>query len=130
MTIRIMVLLKRKPGLSPEAFRRAYEQGHSRLAVKLFGHLWSQYRRHYLGSANTFMEVKGAPSDNSGAELSAAPFDVITELVFENAADLDAMNRVVAENQALLAEDEGRMFDRPACLLVRCDTVEEDLPRR
>jgi hypothetical protein len=129
MAIKVIVLLKRKPGMTPEAFRHAYETGHARLAVKLFGHLWIAYRRHYLGSANSFVDVKGAPAVGSIAETSAAPFDVITELVFENAAALEEMNRIVAQNRALLAEDEERMFDRPNCLLVMCDTVEEDLSR-
>src|SRR5882757_444769 len=127
MTIRIMVLLKRKHGMSPEEFRQKYEGRHARLAVSLFGHLWSAYRRHYLGSANSFVHVKGAPTSTSEGDNSSAPFDVITELVFDEAADLDEMNRIVAENQALLSEDEEHMFDRPNCLLIRCDTIEEDL---
>ena len=127
MTIRIMVLLKRKQGMSPEEFREKYERGHVRLAVKLFGHLWTAYRRHYLGSANSFVQVKGAPTDGAESDSPSAPYDVITELVFDDAADLDEMNRVVAQNQALLSEDEKRMFDRPSCLLVRCSTIEEDL---
>jgi hypothetical protein len=129
MAIRVLVMLKRKPGMTPADFRQEYENGHARLAVELFGHLWTAYRRHYLGSANTFVDVKGAPMDGSRAELPTTQFDVITELVFENAADLEAMNRIVAENRALLAQDEERLFDRPNCLLVMCDTVEEDSGR-
>jgi hypothetical protein len=126
MTIRVLVLLKRKPGMSAEEFRRAYESGHSRLAVRLFGHLWKQYRRHYLGAANSFTDVRGAAAETTTAEFPA-PFDVITELVLDDLSAFEEMNCIVAQNRELLAEDEERLFDRPNCRILVCDTVEEKL---
>ena len=127
MAIRVLALLKRKPGMDPAAFRQEYETGHARLAVKLFGHLWSGYRRHYLGASNSFIDVKGAPSGAADAESSEPTYDVVTEMVYENRAAFDEVNRIVMENRVLLAEDEERLFDRANCRLVVCDTVEEDL---
>ena len=71
MSIKVIVMLKRKPGLSPEEFRHKYETGHAPLAVKLFGHLWTEYRRNYLGAANSFVDVKGAPVAGSVDTISA-----------------------------------------------------------
>ena len=44
MPIRHIIMVRRKQGLSPEEFRRGYEESHSRIAVRLFGHLFLSYR--------------------------------------------------------------------------------------
>ena len=65
MAIKVILMLKRKPGMTPAAFREEYETGHSRLGLKLFGHLWKEYRRNYLGVMNNFVYAtqtgRGAP---------------------------------------------------------------------
>ena len=127
MGARILVFIKRNPALTPEGFRHMYETGHSRLAVRLFGHLWSSYKRHYLGSANSFADVKGAPVGATSPDQVEGGYDVITELVFKDERAMEENNRILAENRAIIEEDEERTFDRAACWLVMCDTVEEDL---
>ena len=44
--VKILWLLKRKSGITPEQFRERYER-HSRLGKKLAGHLISRYKRNY-----------------------------------------------------------------------------------
>lgn len=126
MPIKLLVMVRRKPGLSPEAFRQGYETGHARLAVRLFGHLWTEYRRNYLGAAHSFVQGGGPKAGEDGG-AGEAGYDVISELIFPDVAALDEMNRLALEHQALLAQDEELYFDRPHCWMVACETVEEDL---
>ena len=128
MAIKTILLLKRRPGLSAEDFRTAYETRHSRLALRLFGHLWLAYRRSYLGPANRFSDAAGTPTD-AGAAGADSPYDVITEIVYRDRAALEESNRIAAipENARLLAEDEASMFDREACLASIVEVIEEDL---
>ena len=130
MSIKVMLMLRRKDGMTPDAFRAAYEGGHSRLGLRLFGHLWTAYRRNYLGAANHFAAEAGTPTRGTSAE-SACPYDVITEMVFEDAAALDEMNRIASlpENKRLLSEDEETLFDRKNCWTSVCEVLEEDLSR-
>ncbi|CAN7442920.1 EthD domain-containing protein [Phenylobacterium sp. LjRoot225] len=129
MPIKLLVMVKRKPGLSPEAFREGYENGHARLAVELFGHLWTEYRRNYLRAAHSFVEG-GGPTDGEQAADAGVGYDVVSELVFPDRAALDEMNRLALEHHDQLKQDEERYFDRPHCWMVACETLEEDLSAR
>jgi len=128
MAVKLMVFLKRKPGLSPAEFRDLYENRHSRIGMKMLGHLWTGYRRNYLGSANSFAKAEGAPLNAEDAELDA-PFDVVTEFVFADWSDLEEQNRLATlpENKAILSEDEETLFDREHCYASVCEVLEEDL---
>ena len=130
MPIKVILMLRRKPGMSPEAFRSAYEGGHSRLGLRLFGHLWREYRRNYLGPANSVAAEARTPTE-VGAGQAECPCDVITEMVFEDMAALEEMNRIasIPENQRLLSEDEETLFDRENCWTSMCEVIEEDLSR-
>ena len=128
MPVKVMLMLRRKEGMTPDEFRAAYEEGHSRLGLRLFGHLWSEYRRNYLGAANSFAAESGTPTDAAPAD-SECPYDVITELVFKDRAALEEMNRIAAipENKRLLSEDEETLFDRERCWTAMCEVLNEDL---
>ncbi len=128
MPVKVMLMLRRKGGMTPQEFRAAYEAGHSRLGLRLFGHLWSEYRRNYLGAANSFAAESGTPTDAT-ASGSECPYDVITELVFKDMAALEEMNRIAAipDNKRLLSEDEETLFDRERCWTAMCEVLNEDL---
>ena len=120
MPIKKIVLVKRKPGLSAEQFRDGYENSHSRIAVRLFGHLWLEYRRNYLLSGYNFT------GDGGGAD--EVGFDAVSEFTLRDEAALEEMNRIAMANQELIKEDEARWFDQSRCWLVVADTrVEEGL---
>ena len=121
MPVKMMVMVKRKQGLSAEAFRNGYENGHSRLAVRLFGHLWTEYRRSYLGSGNSFSGYL------AGAGEADAGYDAISEIVFRDAAGVEEMLRIATEHYDEIRTDELRWFDRANCWMLTCDTVEEEL---
>jgi hypothetical protein len=121
MPIKMIVMVRRKQGLSPEAFRHGYENTHSRLAVSLFGHLWAEYRRSYLLSGRNFGDAGSAHGpDQIG-------FDAISEFVLHDEAALAEMGRIGLANAQLIHADEVRWFDRKHCWVVACETIEEDL---
>lgn len=126
MSVKLMVMVRRRQDLSPDQFREGYENGHARLAVRLFGHLWTEYRRNYLGAAHNFAHGIGwADTENT---RSADPgYDAISEIIFPDMAAIEEMNRIAAEHQAEIQEDEHRRFDRSHCWLVACETIEHDL---
>lgn len=128
MPVKSIVMLKRKQGLTPAEFRTSYEARHSRLALRLFGHLWLEYRRNYLGPANRFAAEAGTPTDDAAAGTSC-PYDAITEIVYHDRAALEESNRIAAlpENARLLAEDEASLFDREASFAAVVEVFEEDL---
>ena len=118
MAVKKMVLVRRKKGLSSEEFREGYENSHSRIAMRLFGHLWLSYTRNYLLPGRNFKSAQFDGVDEMG-------FDAISEFVLRDEAAWDEMNRIAAENTALIKEDEARWFDQIHCWLADCDPVVE-----
>ena len=119
MPIKMLVLVRRKAELSPEQFRDGYENSHSRIAVRLFGHLWLSYRRNYLTSARNF------DGDLSGIDVVG--FDAISEFVLRDEAAAAEMGRIAGEHIEELQADEARWFDLTHCWKVSCETIVEDL---
>jgi len=124
MPIKMIVMVRRKPGLSPEEFRDGYENSHSRIAVELFGHLWTAYRRNYLVSGRRFSEGKSMIGQRSPDEIG---FDAISEYILADEAALEEMGRIAAENFNMIKADEALWFDQQQSWSVTCETVEEDL---
>lgn len=123
MPIKMIVMVKRKPGLSPEEFRDGYENSHSRIAVRLFGHLWTEYRRNYLRTGRTFTD--GNVQGSRGPDEIG--YDAISEFVLPDEAALAEMGRIAGENLAMIKADEALWFDQAKCWTVMAETMEEDL---
>lgn len=121
--IKMILLVKRNPNLTPGEFREGYETRISRRAVRSFGHLWESYRRHYVVSAQTFGAAAGLPADQ------AFPYDAITEIIFKDRASLEEQGRISSrpENRAAINADEEAFFDRRACWSIMTEVLEEDL---
>ena len=119
MPIKKIVMVKRKQGLSPEEFRDGYENSHSRIAVRLFGHLWTEYRRNYLTTGYNFDQNNGGPEEIG--------FDAVSEFILPDEAAYAEMGRISAENHEMIKEDEAKWFDQSHCWIVDCETIEEDL---
>jgi hypothetical protein len=126
MPVKVMMMLKRKPGMTQKEFCHAYETGHSRLGLKLFGHLWLEYRRHYVNNANNFLGEGGIPDEGGGE--GKHPCDAISEMVFPDMAAVEESNRIATlpENRRLLTEDEDRMFDRANCWITIVEMMTDD----
>jgi hypothetical protein len=123
MPIKMIVMVKRRPDLTPEQFREGYENSHSRIAVRLFGHLWLEYRRNYLLQGRSF--EPGAHGATGGPE--AIGFDAVSEYVLRDAGAQAEMARIAQEHWDLIKEDEARWFDQSRCWSVTCETMVEDL---
>lgn len=125
MTVKAIILSKRKPGLTHEQFRQQYDE-HVELALKYFGHLWVSYKRHFLGPV-TFLESAWPPPENP----PEGPYDAVAELVYRDMAALEEQGRIIAADPELgrvTVEDEMRTFDRSVtCITFQVDTVETDL---
>jgi hypothetical protein len=100
---KLLIFLKRRPGMSVEAFRDYYERVHSKLGEKYSGGA-RRYVRRYL-------EPFPAPLAPGSAELD---FDVVTELWYDDRAALekDLQRSSRADIAREIMADEERLFDR------------------
>lgn len=104
---RVLVLLKRKPGLTFDEFRDHYEASHAKHGERYFGHLFASYRRNYIAEGTRFCD--GAVIENA--------YDCVTELVFREVGDYAELRRIASdpEVQRVLSEDEAKFLDRTLC---------------
>lgn len=100
--IKFISLLKRRQGLSFEDFIDYYENKHVPLG--------KEYVREALHYQRRFLRPAALPT----GESAQPGYDCILEIWFENQAKMDAaMARLASPDiSKLLAEDEGRLFDR------------------
>jgi hypothetical protein len=120
MPIKILWMLKRKPGTTPAQFREHYERSHAAIARKYVGHLLMSYTRNYQTEA-----WGGTASEPEGFRKRAFEYDCITELLVADEAAFEEMGRIFGEPAASaeLIEDELRFLDRGATVMLRCDMV-------
>jgi uncharacterized protein (TIGR02118 family) len=121
--IKLVILLKRKPGLSQEDFRRHYENRHAPLALKYLDHLLLDYRRNYPQRELSYL------SSNLASPESGGSYDAVAEMVVADSAALEELYRVLADPQvkSVIAEDEARFLDRDSIRIMVCE--EERSPR-
>lgn len=113
---KILLLMKRRPDISVEAFRDYYENHHVPLCSKYMAGI-SRYVRRYLDPQ---------PHAESGRN-DELPYDVITEMWFEDEATykgtLDYITTTVMPDEVV--QDELKFFDRPTmriATVVECET--------
>lgn len=115
---KLIILAKRKPGISMDEFRHYYEEHHAVLAQKLSPPLVRRYVRNYL------FPVQGELSSQG-----EAPFDCVTETWFDSEADYRRTIEGLAaapDKIAILARDEENLFDRSKIwwfTSVQCESV-------
>jgi hypothetical protein len=110
MTVTLITLLKRRPGMSKADFIAYYEAHHRLIGEKVLGGYATRYIRRFLH-----------PTDDEDRHEDA---DVVMEIDFPDAATRDACFAAMAD-EATMAEivaDEERLFDRAR---IRTFTVEE-----
>jgi hypothetical protein len=102
-TFKVLIFLKRRPGMSLAEFRDYYENVHSKLGEKYAVGL-RRYIRRYVQPLPA--AVPGIPD-----ELG---FDVITELWFDDRAVADKVAQFASRGElpAEVLADEERVFDR------------------
>jgi hypothetical protein len=116
---RVLILLKRKPGLSFDAFRTHYEGSHAKLGEKYFGHLFASYRRNYIPSGMRL-------ADHNMVEPA---YDCVTELVFREPGGYAELKRIASDPEVreILIADEERFLDRTACHNALSEPIESHL---
>ena len=99
--IKMMVLIKRKDGISMQAFRDHYENVHVPLIRRLHPTL-GHYRRNYIDAGRTAMPVERQPD-----------FDVITEAFFDDWAAFERFRATSAspEVRRQVLDDEALFVD-------------------
>lgn len=103
---KILLFMKRRQGMSREAFRQYYEAHHVPLALKSSDGLYRYVRR--------YLEPLPRVETGLGEDLG---YDVITELWFTNEQIFKGTVKYLSTN--ILSEeivaDEKMLFDRAAC---------------
>ncbi|MGM5069125.1 EthD domain-containing protein [Rhodococcus qingshengii] len=118
---KIMVLLKRRPGLTMDEFIEHYEGHHAQLGIK-FAPNMIHYGRHY---------IRAIPDVLDGT-VREPEYDVITEVHFENRASFEENGKLMQDPQALaeLIADEEYLFDRSKKSRVVVEDHSSDLGTR
>ncbi|API60837.1 hypothetical protein BSL82_17395 [Tardibacter chloracetimidivorans] len=113
--VKMIMLIKRKSGLTPEEFKKHYEAYHSKLGQKFFGHLMTSYKRNYVA-----LSRQGIGSATRTVEWG---YDCITEFIYPNMAARMEVVRLakVPEIARELREDEAKFADGPATIMMRCE---------
>ena len=115
---KILLFMKRKPGMSVEAFRDYYENHHVPLALK-YSTAVSRYTRRYL-------EPRPNPDTGESGEL---PYDVITELWFDNEevwrGTVQYLETTVMSDE--IVSDEANLFDRSTMRMATVVEHETDM---
>lgn len=109
--LKVIALLRRKPGLSRADFIAWYETRHAPLIRSLFPEMLD-YRRNYVDRDGTFE-----------SPVAAIDFDSVTEMRFADRAAYDRFLARAAEPDVAraIAEDEENVFDRAATRMFLVD---------
>jgi EthD domain len=122
--IKVLWLLKRKSGITPQQFRERYER-HARLGRKLAGHLIARYKRNYKTEA----WGGGTPTTHDGSTQFRPiqwEYDCVSEVSFASLADYEANKKIFAEPEIArqFYEDEEDFLDRKSVIMLKCDEVD------
>jgi len=115
---KILLFMKRRPGMTLEDFRNYYETRHAPLALQQ-GSSMARYIRRYI-------EPQPNPATGEAGEL---PYDVVTELWF---SEEKAFRGTVAYLSTTImpdeiVEDEKKLFDRSTMRMATVIEYESDL---
>ena len=115
---KILLFLKRRPGMSVEDFRRYYEEVHAPLCLKYMDGV-SRYLRRFIDPL---------PNPETG-EAGDLAYDVITELWFEDEATCRATAEYLSTSvmPEEVVADEKNLFDRPRTRIALVVENETDL---
>jgi len=114
--IKRIILLKRKPGLSPEQFRKQYEEVHVPLALNLLPTV-RKFVRNYVITTNAI------PTSNEEPE-----FDCITEQWFDDMEAYQAMMEAAAGDAGQALKHSGQVFvDGAAVVRFLVEEVESEI---
>jgi hypothetical protein len=113
---KIIMPLRRKPGMSVEAFRNYYETYHRRIGEKYLAGYATRYMRRYTDAL-----------PDADGQMQDPDFDVLLEIWFPDAETFQvcAARFVTPEAEKEIREDEEQLFDRrhmPTYALHECES--------
>lgn len=118
--VKVMILDRRKQGMSFEAFRDYYENVHAPMFLSMVPEI-SGYRRNYLSPI-------AAVENLEGWDLDTPDYDCIVEMIYKTQEDYDnAMAFLLSEAAQPLAEDEENFLDRRSMALFAADPVDSSI---
>ncbi|MCB2059367.1 MAG: EthD domain-containing protein [Novosphingobium sp.] len=114
--LKLVFLLKRKPGMSIEEYHEYYQNRHRLLGEKAMAGAQRYVRRHVVPEKN--------PITGEAIEL---PFDTVMEIWWDSRSDWDAMQAEIAENglgQEIYADEENifASHDNPVFTVEEADS--------
>lgn len=115
---KVMILIKRRPGMSMEEFIDYYETRHAVLGASTLP-MMTGYVRHYL-------RPLGSHVGDGAAEL---PYDVLTEITFKDEGGFHEAMAVLAvpETAAEITADEAKLFDRSTITFMHVEDRATDM---
>ncbi len=119
--VKMVWLLRRKPGITHEQFRDHYESSHAVLGQTYFGHLITSYVRNYNPPAKT--PGPGATATEQVLAAKGWDYDCFTEWELPTETALDEVFALLADPVIgkIFHDDEEHFLDRSSVRLVRCD---------
>jgi hypothetical protein len=117
---KILLFMKRRPGMTLEAFQDYYENHHAPLCVKYASGM-KRYQRRYLTPQRN-------PETGAIEEL---PFDVITELWYDDEKVFRGTVKYLTTSTLPdeVIADEKQLFDRPKLRMTTVVEFESDLAK-
>jgi hypothetical protein len=130
---KLMVLMKRKEGISHDDFRKYYESKHAPFAVKCFGHLFAGYRRNF-----PYAEFSGKYSGEDTLKSPSTGFgqrenfscDGLMEIWFDDQESMDRMFKILEDVKEAMAADEDTFIDRDSLRVFAVDEKISNLPSK
>ncbi len=115
--MKIVILIKKRAGMSREDFINHYENSHAVLGKRLLGHLWVKYVRNYPTGLMKYQPEETSVDDS---------YDAVTEIWLKDAAALEEMNRIInlPENNKIILEDEEKFQERTKTRLLIVDEID------
>ena len=113
--VKMMLLLRRRPGMTREEFMAYYEERHAPLALEILPGI-VEYRRNFVNPNAMFS------AGHIHGEKNAPPpdFDVVTEIWFNSLEDYQKVSAATRDPTVgqRLAADERNLFDtRPEAMV-------------
>ncbi len=115
---KVMILIKRKPGMSKKDFIAYYENNHAPLGSSKVPNM-KRYVRHFLHPYGN--DVYGADAEPS--------YDVVTELWFDDESDFQRGMAYLTEPETarIIGEDEEQLFDKSSIRFFVVEDHETDM---
>jgi hypothetical protein len=114
-----VVLIKKKRGMSMEDFINYYENNHAPLGISKVPNM-VKYVRHFIRPYGN--DVYAADEES--------PYDVLTEIWFENEAEFQRGMAMLTEPEtaAIIAADEEKLFERSSIKFMVMEDRETIIP--